>query len=91
MPTSKNALIREMIIDRCLSDKKRLYSTREIMELCNEALREEGAPEVTAMNTIRTDIDGICNRWKVNVEVIKQGRTDFIATSRGTSPSTSRR
>lgn len=77
MPTSKNALIREMIIDRCLSDKKRLYSTREIMELCNEALREEGAPEVTAMNTIRTDIDGICNRWKVNVEVIKQGRNRF--------------
>ncbi len=77
MAASKNALIREMVIDRCLSDFKHLYSTREIMELCNEALREEGAPEVTAMNTIRTDIDGICNRWKVNVVEIKRGRNRY--------------
>ncbi|MBR6538881.1 MAG: WYL domain-containing protein [Bacteroides sp.] len=77
MAASKNALIREMVIDRCLSDFKHLYSTREMMDLCNKALMDEGAPVVTAMNTIRTDIDGICNRWKVNVVEIKRGRNRY--------------
>lgn len=77
MATSKNALIREMIIDRCLSDFKRLYSTREMMNLCNDALQEEGAALVTSMNTIRTDIDTICNRWKVSVQEIRRGRNRY--------------
>lgn len=77
MATTKNALIREMIIDRCLSDRKHFYSTKDLMELCNEALREEGIPPVTSMNTIRTDIDAICNRWKVNVEEIRVGRNRY--------------
>lgn len=77
MATTKNALIREMIIDRCLSDFKRFYSTRDIMNLCNDALQEEGAALVTSMNTIRTDIDTICNRWKVGVQEIRVGRNRY--------------
>lgn len=77
MATTKNALIREMIIDRCLSDFKRFYSTKDMMDLCNDALQNEGVALVTSMNTIRTDIDTICNRWKVSVQEIRQGRNRY--------------
>lgn len=63
MANLKNASIREMVIDKCLSDRKRKYSTRDIMEACNKALEFEGYGPVTSLNTIRGDMQAIENRW----------------------------
>lgn len=63
MANLKNASIREMVIDRCLSDRKRKYSTKDIMEVCNRALEMKGYDTVTSLNTIRADMQAIENRW----------------------------
>ena len=63
MANLKNASIREMVIDKCLSDRKRKYSTKDIMEACNRALEFEGYGPVTSLNTIRGDMQAIENRW----------------------------
>ena len=73
MADLRNGRIREKVIDQCLRSR-RGYSTLEIMERCNEALRIHGEAEVTALNTIRNDIHAIENRWNVVVEEIKSGR-----------------
>lgn len=59
---SKNSLIRERVIDSCLSDKTRRWSMLEIMDAVNQALREQCEEEVTALNTIRDDIRAIETR-----------------------------
>lgn len=74
MANLKNASIREMVIDRCLSDKKRKYSMVDLLDACNKALRNEGYAEVTSLNTIRGDIRAIEQRWfgygcKIETEV----------------------
>ena len=58
MAQTKNALIRQRVIDRCLGSPK-LYSIKEIMEKCNVALEEAGYKPVTSKVTILKDIDGI--------------------------------
>ncbi len=42
MPNSKNADVRIKVIDRCLSDRTRWYSTAEMMRLCNQELETNG-------------------------------------------------
>lgn len=63
MANLKNGAIREMVIDRCLSDPKRRYSTKDIMKACNKILAQEGYEEVTSLNTIRNDMRAIEQRW----------------------------
>lgn len=58
MAQTKNALIRQRVIDRCLGGPK-LYSIKEIMEKCNIALEEAGYKPVTSKVTILKDIDDI--------------------------------
>ena len=38
MPKTKNSDVRIKVIDRCLSDRTRNYSTEMIFDLCNEEL-----------------------------------------------------
>lgn len=59
MPNSKNADVRIKVIDRCLSDRNRWYSTAEIFDLCNIELERRDFLRITAMNSIRSDIDQI--------------------------------
>lgn len=73
MADIRNGSLREKIIDKCLRSR-RGYSTSEMMERCNDALRLRGEKEVTALNTIRNDIHAIESRWNVVVEEIKSGR-----------------
>ncbi len=73
MANVKNGAYREMIIDRCLQNR-RGYSTLEIMEKCNDALERRGEMPITATNTIRNDILAIESRYGVVVEEIKDGR-----------------
>lgn len=56
MPTNKGALIRRQILDSCLS-QNREYTLLQLMDKCNEALREHGFKLVTSENTIRTDLE----------------------------------
>lgn len=63
MANLKNGSIREMVIDRCLSDQKRKYSTKDILNACNKALEAEGYAIVTSLNTIRSDMRAIEQRW----------------------------
>lgn len=53
MPKSKNADVRIKVIDRCLSDKNRKYSTAEMMDLCNKELEKMDFPLISAPNSIR--------------------------------------
>lgn len=81
MANTKNALLRTMVIDRCLSDKTRKYSTYDIMEECNKALSAKGMAEVTSTNTIRDDISAIQERWMVDIESTVSGRHRYYAYS----------
>jgi len=77
MANTKNALLRSMVIDRCLSDNSRHYSTKDIMEECNNALSAQGMAEITSLNTIREDIDAIKDRWKVEITMEISGRNRY--------------
>lgn len=63
MANLKNGAIREMVLDKCLSDKKRKYNTKDLMEACNRVLIQEGYEKVTSLNTIRNDMRSIEQRW----------------------------
>ena len=63
MANLKNAAIREIVLDRCLRDHRRKYSTKDLMDACNRALSLEGYKEVTSLNTIRSDMRSIEHRW----------------------------
>lgn len=60
MAQTKNALIRQRVIDRCLRSPK-LYSVNDMMEKCNIALEEAGYNPVTSKVTILKDLEGIEN------------------------------
>lgn len=62
MPKTKNALIRQRVIDRCLGSVRN-YSMRDLMDACNKELSNYGELPVTAMNTIREDINQICSNY----------------------------
>lgn len=58
MAQTKNALIRQQVIDRCLSSP-RYYSVKDLMEKCNVALEEAGYKPVTSKVTILKDLSDI--------------------------------
>jgi hypothetical protein len=68
MPKSKNADVRIKVIDRCLSDKNRKYSTAEMMDLCNKELEKMDFPLISAPNSIRNDIEQIERIYKHNTQ-----------------------
>ena len=59
MPKTKSADVRIKVIDQCLSDHKRKYSTAMIFQHCNEELERKDFPKITAMNSIRSDMEQI--------------------------------
>lgn len=84
MANLKNGAIREMVIDRCLSDQKRKYSTKDILNACNKALEAEGYAIVTSMNTIRSDMRAIEQRWLAfggEIKEEKVGRNKYYRYS----------
>lgn len=77
MANTKNALLRTQIIDRCLNDKRRKYSTQDLMQECNKVLSAKGMTEVTSLNTIREDIAAIEEHWMVKVDMVVSGRNKY--------------
>lgn len=79
MPRTKNALIRQRVIDRCLSSIND-YSIKDMMDACNKELEFIGEHPVTAMNTIREDIEQImANYPDANVVSRRVGRNIFYS------------
>lgn len=78
MPKNKNADLRIKVLDRCLSDKSRGYTTNELLELCNKELELNGFKVVTATNTIRDDIEQIERIYPgALVESVREGRNIY--------------
>lgn len=73
MANVKNGALREIVIDRCLQNR-RGYSTKEIFDKCNDALEKRGEQPITSQNTIRNDFIAIENRWNIVIEEIRSGR-----------------
>lgn len=58
MAHSKNALIRQRVLDRCLRGPKR-YTLKEMMAKCNDALEFAGFNTISSKNTILSDFSDI--------------------------------
>ena len=79
MPRTKNALVRQRVIDRCLGSLKN-YSIKGLMEACNKELESLGENPVTAMNTIRDDIEQIMTNYPdANVVAQRVGRNIYYS------------
>ncbi len=59
MPKSKSAELRIKVIDQCLSDHRRKYSTKMIFDRCNEELERRDFLPITTMNSVRSDMEQI--------------------------------
>jgi predicted DNA-binding transcriptional regulator YafY len=79
MPKSKNADVRIKVIDRCLSDKNRMYTTAEMMDLCNKELKQRDFPLISAPNSIRNDIEQIERMYQpyADVKSYREGRNIY--------------
>lgn len=79
MPRTKNALVRQRVIDRCLGSPKN-YSIKGLMEACNRELESIGENPVTATNTIRDDIEQIMTNYPdANVIAQRVGRNIYYS------------
>jgi predicted DNA-binding transcriptional regulator YafY len=76
MANTKDYSIREMILDRKLSDGN-MYTIRELMDCCNEELELRGEKLVTSRSTIHYDMDEISNKYKVVIDAVRRGRQLF--------------
>lgn len=79
MPNSKSADLRIKVIDRCLSDKRRKYSTAEMFDLCNKELAKHDFHLITSMNSVRNDIEQIERLYHpyADVELFREGRNIY--------------
>ena len=78
MPKSKNADVRIKVIDRCLSDKNRKYTTAEMMELCNKELEDRGFDPISSTNSIRNDRNQIEKNYPdALIEEIREGKNIY--------------
>lgn len=82
MANTKNATIREIIIDRCLSDRHGRYSVRDLMEACNRRLEEEKMDLITSTTTIRLDLNNMETHYGVHIVSEKVGRNIFYRYAR---------
>lgn len=84
MPTNKGALIRRQVLDGCLSSNRN-YSLLDLMERCNEALREHGFKPVTSENTIRTDLREMGYQYpEAEIVSVRRGRNIYYRYKIGT-------
>lgn len=82
MPKSKSADLRIKVIDQCLSDRKRKYSIAMIFQRCNEELERRDFLPVTAMNSIRSDMEQIERIYLgAEIESYREGRNIYYRYS----------
>ena len=68
----KSAGVREIILDRCLRERKG-YSINELLDKVNMELEFNDLRPVTSGNTIRNDLTNISNRWNKAIDEFKRG------------------
>jgi len=78
MANVKSAGVRELIIDKCLQER-RGYTITQLMDCVNKALRMDGLRPVTSGNTIRNDIENIANRYKQPINRVKRGHAIYFS------------
>lgn len=79
MPRTKNALIRQRVIDQCLSSSQN-YSMEDLKKACNRELQNRGEHPVTSTNTIRDDLDQIsANYPDAIIESKRVGRNIYYS------------
>ena len=78
MPKTKNADVRIKVIDQCLSDHRRKYSTKMIFDRCNEELERRDFLPITAMNSVRSDMEQIERIYPgAEIESYREGRNIY--------------
>lgn len=78
MPKSKSAELRIKVIDQCLSDRLRNYSTKMIFDRCNEELQRKDFYPITSMNSVRADMDQIQRIYPgADIESYREGRNIY--------------
>lgn len=77
MAQTKNALIRQRVIDRCLRSQWQ-YTVHDLMEQCNIALELAGYHKVKSKVTILEDLNGIMNDFP-DAKIVRRkvGRSVF--------------
>ncbi len=82
MANTKNATVREIILDRCLSDWKGRYTVRSLMAACNRRLEEEKMEIITSPTTIRLDLNNLETHYGVQIKSKKVGRNIYYRYAR---------
>lgn len=73
MANTKDYSIREMILDKHLSDGN-MYTINELMNFCNDELELRGEAPVNSRSTIHYDLDEISNKYRIVIDSIRKGR-----------------
>lgn len=82
MPKTKSAELRIRVIDECLSDHNRKYSTKMIFDRCNEELVRRDFLPITAMNSVRDDMEQIQRIYRgADIESYREGRNIYYRYS----------
>ncbi len=60
MPVNRNALVRYRAIDKCLQNRRRKWTIKDLINACSKALYEyEGVDNPVSMRTIRMDLQAM--------------------------------
>lgn len=73
MPHTKDSLLRQLIIDRCLSGGQPM-SQGEMLEKVNDELKAQRQPLVKYKSTIAKDLKFITKTWNVELDKIPRGK-----------------
>ncbi|MCX8081588.1 MAG: hypothetical protein N3F09_10170 [Bacteroidia bacterium] len=77
MPVNKNALMRYMILDRCLRDKGRTYGIEDLLKACNEALTHRGgSSNRISLRQIYYDLAFMKAPWGLNAPIMTERTSD---------------
>lgn len=69
MPINKNALLRYQILDRCFSDRHRIYEIEDLVDKVNEAFQDLYGTTVS-LRQIRADITHMRDRVTYNAPIV---------------------
>lgn len=83
MPKTKNAMFRYLVLDRCLSNRGRRYTWKDLLAEVNKAIREvDPSAEGIGKTTYYEDIRAIeYEVFSAEIERYKEGRTTYLRYS----------
>lgn len=79
MPANRNALLRYLVIDKCLRNRSRKWTWLDILEKVNEALEEDNpATNGIGKTTLFTDLKNIQIIYNLEIVSLKDGKTSYL-------------